>query len=204
MAEKLSCELGINACWIPEGIEISDYRPGDPLSEREIDVYELGRQKKEYHEILERLYHNGDIAYYKCNRYDAKGMLKELAFPTSAMLLDALPQCKIIVSFPQVDTHPEKAGKLDTLTQRYWEAMLSRCLLLGRAPIELIELVGYNPVIDIDWESADSQIIHILAHIADYQELVDKNYAVALEHASWDKRVYTILDTLTGMGYTME
>ena len=31
----------------------------------------------------------------------------------------------MMVCFPQCDTNPMKAGNLETLTQRYWEAMLS-------------------------------------------------------------------------------
>ena len=47
---------------------------------------------------------------------------------------------------------PELAGDIETLTQRYWECMLSRIVMLGHAPQELIDLIGYNPVIEIDKE----------------------------------------------------
>lgn len=196
VAEQLSRDLGIDAYWIPEGIDPTDYKKGDVLASRTIDVYELGRQKKEYHQVLEELEARGVLGDYRRNRYDAEGGLLQLAFPTAESLTAHLPQVKIIISFPQADTHPHKAGKLDTLTQRYWEAMLCRCLMVGRAPAELVELAGYNPVIDVDWEQPAAQLEHLLAHIADYQELVDRNYRTALELAPWDKRIATIRQIL--------
>lgn len=43
-----------------------------------------------------------------CNEYDINGITTKLAFPTAKDLLNALPDIKIVISFPQVDTHPEK------------------------------------------------------------------------------------------------
>ena len=103
---------------------------------------------------------------------------------------------KIMVCFPRCDTNPETAVEIETLTQRYWEAMLSRCVIIGRAPKELINIIGYNPVIDVDWNNAEEQITHILATISDYQELVDKNYKTAIEYADWNKRMKQILNVV--------
>jgi hypothetical protein len=98
-------------------------------------------------------------------------------------------------------THPENAGNLETLTQRYWEAMLSRCLIVGRAPKELTDLIGYNPVVDVDWNAPEDQLTHILSHIADYQGFVNKNYTVALKYASWDNRIKQVKSILASEGY---
>ena len=57
------------------------------------------------------------------------------------------------------------AGKIETLTQRYWECMLSRCLIVGRAPFELINLIGYNPVIEVEWGNESEQLLRILNNI---------------------------------------
>ena len=70
--------------------------------------------------------------------------------------------------------------------------MLSGNLIVGRAPKELIELVGYNPVIDVDWNAPGEQLKNILTNIKDYQTLVDKNFKVALKYASWDNRINDI------------
>lgn len=204
MAEKISKELNIQAFWIPEGIDPTGYDKGQELSARPIELYELGRQKKDYHAILEELHQKGEIKQFYRNLYNADGGLQQLAFPTAEALQTNLSKIKIIISFPQVDTHPMKAGGLDTLTQRYWEAMLSRCLIVGRAPKELVEFVGYDPVINVDWDEPAKQITGILNNISHYQELVDKNYKVAMEKAPWDGRIADLMiEILKDNGYTL-
>ncbi len=59
MAEKLKADLGIKAYWIPEGIDLGDYCPGNDLFQRSIDVYELGRQKQEYNVVIENVLQTG-------------------------------------------------------------------------------------------------------------------------------------------------
>ena len=82
--------------------------------------------------------------------------------------------------------------------------MLSRTLILGRAPKELIDFAGYNPVINVDWNAPELQIEYILQHIREYQNLVDKNYHFALQHASWNNRVGTMLALLHENGYVLK
>lgn len=203
MAEKISRELDIQAYWLPEGIDPAGYGNGIELHDRPIEVYELGRQKRDYHAVLEELYRKGIVKQYCRNIYNDEGGLQKLAFPTTDALLNSLQKIKIIVSFPQVDTHPQKAGGLDTLTQRYWEAMLSRCLIVGRAPGELIELIGYDPVVNVNWQKPEKQLECILSNISDYQELVDRNYAVALEKAPWSRRIETLIEIVKAGGYVV-
>ncbi len=200
MAEKLRADLGINAYWIPEGIDINDYDKGAELKLRNLDVYELGRQLPKYHAILKTVLSKQQLI---CNEYDSNGSLLKLAYPTAEDLLRNLNKTKIIISFPKIDTHPQNVGDLETLTQRYWEAMLSGCLIVGRAPKELIDFIGYNPVVDIDWNMPDKQILDILNNIEDFQPLVDKNYKTAREKASWDLRIQKIKSILYEHGYSI-
>jgi len=202
MVDILRSKLNTEVYWIPEGIDCSDYIKGNDLKTRAIDVYELGRQHKQYHEVVNDLYRSGDIKNYMHNRYYEDGSF-ELAYPTAKALIDGLPIIKIIISFPQVDTNPQKAGNLETLTQRYWEAMLSGCLIVGRAPKELIDFIGYNPVVNVDWQQPREQLKDILKHIEKYQTLVDRNYQVALDKASWDNRIIEIKNILLEKGYDL-
>lgn len=198
MAEKLEKDLGIQAYWIPEGIDIADYDKGGNLEERPIDIYELGRQHKEYNKVLGKCVKKGIVHSLKRNEYDPKsGALLKLAYPTAKDLIAGLNQIKIVVSFPHIDTHPNNAGPVETLTQRYWEAMLSRCLIIGRAPKELVDFIGYNPVIEVDWEHPEKQLSEILKNICEYQKLTNKNYDTALKMASWDNRIITIKSILS-------
>ena len=153
-----------------------------------------------YHNILEKTLNAGQLVG---NTYNEDGSLAKLAYPTAKDLLDNLNKTKIIVSFPQTDTHPQRVGNMETLTQRYWEAMLSGCLILGRAPKELIDLIGYNPVVDIDWNYPEEQIHKILNNIDDYQAFVDKNYETAKANASWDLRIQQIFKILSKRGYSI-
>ena len=80
--------------------------------------------------------------------------------------------------------------------------MLSGCLILGRAPKELIDFIGYNPVIDIKWDNPEKQIVSILNNIKEYQPLVNKNYETARNLASWDLRTRQIKKILSDKGYS--
>ena len=87
-------------------------------------------------------------------------------------------------------TQPEVAGDIETLTQRYWECMFSRMVMVGHAPQELIDFIGYNPVIELsDKISSEELIADVIEHIEDYQVLVDKNRETAEKLGSWDVRM---------------
>ena len=123
-ADKLKSEYGINAVWIPEGIETKNYRKGNILSEREYDICELGRQYEPYHKIIQSLHEKGCIHGFLRTIYDDNGKVLKFAFDTNDEMYEKLPQTKIMVNFPKSVTHPEEAGPVETLTQRYWEAIL--------------------------------------------------------------------------------
>lgn len=114
-----------------------------------------------------------------------------------------LQDTKLTVIFPRCMSQPEEAGDVETLTQRYWEAMLSRMVMVGHAPGELVELVGYNPVIELDCERPTGQIEDILCHIDDYQALVDRNRQTALAMGGWSKRMKCLRQFLMECGYQL-
>src|SRR5215212_10345929 len=77
-------------------------------------------------------------------------------------------------------THPARSGNVETVTLRYFESMAAKCLIVGHCPAELIEVMGYNPVIEADLSSgpaaAAAQIADILADVGRYQPQVDRNF----------------------------
>ena len=94
-------------------------------------------------------------------------------------------------------TQPEVAVDIETLTQRYWECMFSRMVMVGHAPQELIDFIGYNPVIELnDKISAEELIADVIEHIEDYQALVDKNRETAERLGSWDVRMKWLMSEL--------
>lgn len=148
----------VKSVWIPEGIKVEEYPMGPQLGERKTEVMRFGR--------------------------DAGG---KFLYPTQADLTAAMRDAKVMICRPRCDTDPEMAGEVETLTQRYWEGMLSGCVIVGRAPKELIDFCGYNPVLD-----------EIPERPEDYQDLVDKNRKFAEEHAGWDKRMALIREAVQG------
>ena len=182
-AERIQNAIpNLNVLVIPEGLDTERYKAGKELKDRSIDLYTYGRLKesllKKNHPSL-HIERNGD-------------------FKT---LLARIQDAKVTIALPRCDVEPELTGGQETLTQRYWECMLSRMVMVGRTPKELVDFIGYNPVIDIDYENYEAQIKDIVAHIESYQELVDKNREVALRMAPWEIRMKQVMEWLTSLGY---
>ncbi len=175
---------------ITEGIDTSKYIEGKNLNERSIDLLEFGRKNKIVFDV--------NLPKNYTHLYSKNG---EHLFKTEQDLVNGLADSKITVCYPRCDTQPQKAGDIETLTQRYWEAMLSRIVIVGRAPKELIDLIGYNPVIEIGKENQKERIIDIINHINNYQSLVDRNNDTAKKMGSWDIRARQIMDWLRSSGY---
>lgn len=175
---------------LPEAIETELYHAGKPLSERSIDYLEFGRCSR----ILDSTQFDKSINVLS-SRNERTGL------KTRAQLADALADSKITIALTRLYNQPELAEGIDTLTQRYWECMLSGVVILGIAPKELIDIIGYDPVVHLDLDNANEQILDILSHIGDYQELVNNNRKSAIEHGDWKLRIKQMQSVLTELGY---
>ena len=179
-----------NIIHLPEGIDTQIYKSGKPLRERSIDYLEYGRCSC----IVDSAKLDDSI-----NVVSSRNELKGLA--TREDLVNALADSKITIAMTRLDNQPEIAEGIDTLTQRYWECMLSGVILLGRAPLELINFIGYDPTVKIELDNVNMQIKYILSHIENFQDLVDRNRSVALQKGNWSGRIKTIMQQLTLWGY---
>ncbi len=179
---------GMAVVWMPEAVVAADYRPDKPLADRATDVLELGRKYDAYHDaIVGYLREAGRTHLFEA----VKG---RVVFPGGKRALaEGMGDAKISVSFPGSMTHPF-AGDVETVTYRYFETFASKCLALGRAPQELIDLFGYNPVVEADLHAPAEQLAEQLANIGDYQVLVDRNHERLLEVGTWDVRARQMLD----------
>lgn len=180
----------MNILFVPEGIDASEYGEGRPLCQRTNLLYEIGQGKRCF---LKSQYPK---EYERLSSLPVEGLI-----PNKKSYIEALCNAQVTVTFPRCDLMPEETGDIETLTQRYWEAMLTRSVIVGRAPKELIDLIGYNPVIDLDKKNPIRQIEDIIAHIEDYQPLVDRNRQVALEKGEWQVRMREVAKWLTSCGY---
>ena len=179
----------LNVLVITEGIDVKPYHVGEDLKNRNIDLLEYGNVNRNYF----KSYVQG------VNHVNAKN--SNGCMSTWSKLVDTMSKAKVTVALPRCDTDPEFTGGIETLTQRFWEGMLSKTVMVGRAPKELVDLIGYNPVIDLDKNNPDQQVREIVGHISDYQELVDKNRETALRMAPWEIRMKKVMEWLVSLGY---
>lgn len=180
----------MNIMFCPEGIDTSIYTEGKQLKERSIDLLEFGRSNDK---VLKADFPNS--VNHVCTKVNGKFVF------SNEQLYSAMGDAKVTIALPRCMTQPEIAGDVETLTQRYWECMLSRIVMVGHAPKELIDIIGYNPVIEMDFDNPVMQITDILTHIEDYQELVDKNRECALKYGDWTLRMRDVMRFLEGCGY---
>ena len=183
----------MNILTITEGINTSVFRNNyKKIKEKEIDLFEISTLRRSY---FKKKY---PIEYSKlCNISPTRSTKSDEDF--RSVLFDT----KVTIMFPRCDTRPQIAGNIETLTQRYWECMLSGMIMVGRAPKELIDLIGYNPVLDLNRENEIEHVEDIIKHAEDYQELVDKNRETALNMADWSLRIEKIRSFLSDSGYLL-
>jgi len=181
-AEMLNTKIKrSNVFWIPEGINPYEYR-FYTQENKDIDVLALGRRYDLYHDlIVDSLKDNGKVYLYE----NVKG---KIIFPTREEFIEGLGRSKISICIPSCITHPERSGAIETMTIRYLQSMVSKCLVVGKAPAEMIQLFGYNPVIEIDFANPQDQILRILNSFNEYTPLIEKNYQTVIQHHTWNCR----------------
>lgn len=153
-----------------------------PYTDKDIDVLHLGRRHGAYHNrIVAALEKHKKTYLYEQER-------GQVIFPSREGFVDGLARSKISVCVPCSITHPERAGDIETMTMRYLQSIASKCLVVGHAPGEMLELFGYNPVIEIDKQNPDEQLLELLEHFDDYIPLIEKSYALVASEHTWQKR----------------
>lgn len=177
----------VNVNWIPEAIDPSCYVFSKSKS---IDVLSFGRKYDKYHQIILPYFTNTNKVYLF---EKVKG---EVLFDKRSDFVEALGNSKISICFPSNITHPNRAGDLEIMTMRYLQSIVSKCLIIGKAPDEMLLLFGYNPVIEINWDDPLGQLDFILRNLDQYQELIEKNYATVLNNHTWHHRWSLIKNAL--------
>ncbi|MEJ1969750.1 MAG: glycosyltransferase [Rhizomicrobium sp.] len=176
--------------WMPEATDPAAYDSRLPLAARTTDLLELGRRKPSFHDaVAPAMKREGFTHLYE-------RVVGEKIFGASQKsLADGLGAAKLVACFPASATHAF-AGGVETITHRYFEAIASRCLPVGHAPADLVEMFGYNPVVEIGESDAAGRILSLLGDIARWQPLVERNYRRLLEVGTWDVRARQMLDVI--------
>lgn len=201
----------INMFWCPEAVDASLYKEGQTLKDRTIDLLEFGRASGIVGDFksstaikpLNGVALNSEALKPLSNINHICTKVGDKFIYTDEELYSAMGDAKITICLPRSITHPYEAQGIETLTQRYWEAMLSRMIIIGHAPQELIDICDYNPVVEIRDSGLEvrEQVLGILSHIEDYQELVNKNRETALAKGNWLSRIKQIKSQLNSFGY---
>lgn len=201
-AERMRNALpGVNILWCPEAIDPAPYYAGKGLADRSIDVLEFGRSNQRVinAERLQQIHlADGHTLRHVATRQGGRFIF------SNEQLYDAMADARIAIALPRSMTQPEVSGDIETLTQRYWECMLSRMVMVGHAPQELVDLIGYNPVIELREDiPAEDLITDVLSHISDYQKLVDRNRETVLQLGTWKVRMKMVMEWLERVGYNV-
>jgi hypothetical protein len=182
---------GMTAIWVPEACDPTVFRPHKPLTERSIDVLEMGRRWPQIHERIRSSLSEAGIRHIY-NGIDGRKQL----FKDSHELHEACGDAVIMLCFPKSLTHPHEAGNIETLTQRYFEAIGSGCLPVGRAPQELIELFGFNPVIELSMSDPARHLQEIIANVSSYEQMTKQSLARLQQVGTFQERAKRIVAAL--------
>jgi hypothetical protein len=167
--------------WVPEGIDPKHYEARSFI-EKDIDVLQLGRKYDAHHALIAPALEASGMTYLYEHK---KG---GIVFPTRKEFVTGLARTRISICVPSSMTHPERAGDVETMTIRYLQSVVSKCIILGHAPREMIDLFGYDPVIAIDMSDPAGQVIDILENYDDYLPLVERNFETVTAHHTWANR----------------
>ena len=176
---------------LPEATRIERYHPGPALTERGIDVLELGRRNDAWHAaVVQGAGRHGGRHLYE----PAPG---RLVFPGGEEeMLRGLADSKVSVCFPSSVTHPQRSGSVRTMTHRYLESIASRCVVLGEGPAELATLLGWDPVVAADPADPWGQLRSLLESIGSHQQRVDVARERLRAVGSWDTRAAQLIELL--------
>lgn len=180
-----------SAYWMPEAVNSHSYR-FSAYKDKTIDILQYGRRWEWLHDQIVCFCEQNGIHYlYPASiPYRAKKL-----FNSRDDLIQALSQTKVVICVPRITTHPEECD-LSTVTTRYFECMASKCLLLGFAPRDLVDLFGYNPVIEIDKHNPQEQIKYLLNNYEDYIPLIERNFHMVLTKHQWKNRISDMIDII--------
>jgi hypothetical protein len=156
---------GCDVKWCAEPLIDLGFRP-KPWNERKTDVLQMGRRYDKYH---------AKLAAERRHSYIYEEQKGQVIFPTMTEFLVGLGDAKVSVCFSSDLTHPDRAGDVSTATQRYFQSFASECVVVGNTPPELVNLFGYDPVVQADLDDPAGQIDTILASPDIYLPLVEKN-----------------------------
>lgn len=195
-ARELSARIPqLDAHWCPEACHPADFHPGTPLVQRSIHYMEMGRKDESIHERV-----RDPLAKAGLRHLYSRNGTKTPIFAQVDELYRALGDTVLLACFPKSHTHPQNAGPVSTMTQRYLEACASGCIPIGVSPPEIRDLFGFDPVIPISTQDPAGQLLEIARNPAPYQAHVDRSLARVRQVSTFDCRAEQMLSVLAARG----
>ncbi len=183
VSEIESMGLNLRAHYVPEAVDTEAYSVL-PFERKDIDVIEFGRKHPDYHrKICESLELNDRRHQYE-------------VLDTRDAFVESLARSRVSICFPRTMTTPGLDPKFEFCTMRYLQSIASNCLVVGKAPADLIKLFGYNPVIEADLENPEEQMESILDNFDTYREFIERNRKTLCDNHTWKHRAADILAIL--------
>jgi len=161
--------------WVPEGFQAEDYFHW-PYERKDIDVIAFGRQHVDYRERIAPALGKAGFSYF-----DRRGRVHA-----------PLARSRVSICFPSSITHPQRAESISTMTLRYLQSMVSKCLVVGSMPYDMGRLFGYPAVIEADLARPGEQLVEILKSFGDYVPLIERNYEAVIHSHQWSNRMEII------------
>lgn len=183
---------GLRSHWLPEACDPAKYRPEQPLAARGIHVLEAGRK----HEAVHRRIRGPLADAGRSHRFALDGTRTPI-FEGADAYFRGLGDTAIMLCFPKSVTHPDEAGGVETVTQRYFESIGSGCLTVGLCPGELRDLFGFDPVITLSGGDPAGHLLELLADIGSFQPHVERCRRRLQEVGSFRTRARQMLAMLT-------
>jgi len=175
----------IKSFWVPSGIVPDEYY-AMPYSQKDIDILHLGRRCDAYHIKIVNFCVENNLKYlYEVER-------GRIIFPKRSDFLKGLARSKISICVPSSVTNPERSGYISVLSLRYFESMLSKCLIVGVMPEEMKYIFDYCPIVEIDMKNPTQQIMYLLKNFDRHIPLIERNYLEVKEKHQWKHRAHDI------------
>jgi hypothetical protein len=182
---------GLRTHWLPEAGDPALYRPGKPLHLRRWHVLELGRTHDPVHRRIA-----GPLASAGRSHLFSEPGVRIPMFEGLEALYAGIAESAVMLCFPKSVTHPASAGRVETVTQRYFEAIGSGCLPVGVCPAELRDLFGFDPVVPLSPDEPERQLLDLLEHLEQHQPMVDRNLRRMREVGTFSVRATQMLAAL--------
>ena len=136
------------------------------------------------------------------NEYNIIGVIAQEDKPEKKKkIIEPVPTKKVAMEYGIPCFQPKKIRLEYEFVKELKPDLIITCAYGQLIPQELIDIIGYDPVVHLDLNHANDQILDILEHIDEYQKLVDKNREMALKHGDWKQRIHQMMEVLEKLGY---